>query len=176
MGFTERLYGISFWLPSLIKASSVTNVLDVGLLTMVPYGFAAVAMVMIGRSSDRTKERRWHVAVLAVIGAAGLVASTCVPHEPALAVLALTFATIGILGALCQFWSIPPAFLGSAAAAAGIALINSVGNLAGFVSPYVVGWIKDATKSTDIGLYCIAVSLVVAAMIVLTMPKKVVNH
>jgi D-galactonate transporter len=175
-GIIMGLYGISFWLPSLIKASGVTDELNIGLLTMIPYGFAAVAMVMIGRSSDRTKERRWHVAVPAVIGAAGLVVSTFVPHQTALAVLALTFATAGILGALCQFWSIPPAFLGGAAAAAGIALINSVGNLAGFVSPYVVGWIKDATKSTDIGLYCIAVSLVAAALIVLTIPKKVVNH
>ena len=175
-GIIMGLYGISFWLPSLIKASGVTDELNIGLLTMIPYGFAAIGMVMIGRSSDRTKERRWHVALPAVLGAAGLVVSTFVPHQPALAVLALTFATIGILGALCQFWSIPPAFLGGAAAAAGIALINSVGNLAGFVSPYVVGWIKDATRSTDIGLYCIAVSLVLAALIVLTIPKKVVNH
>ncbi len=106
----------------------------------------------------------------------GLVASTVVSQQPAMAVLALTFATVGILGALCQFWSIPPAFLGGAAAAAGIALINSVGNLAGFVSPYLVGWIKDMTKSTDIGLYCVALSLIVAAAIVLTVPKKVVNH
>ena len=175
-GIIMGLYGISFWLPSLIKASGVTDELNIGLLTMIPYGFAAIGMVMIGRSSDRTKERRWHVALPAVLGAAGLVVSTFVPHQPALAVLALTFATVGILGALCQFWSIPPAILGGAAAAAGIALINSVGNLAGFVSPYVVGWIKDATKSTDFGLYCIAVSLMMAALIVLTIPKRVVNH
>ncbi|MFC4523557.1 MFS transporter [Cupriavidus pinatubonensis] len=175
-GIIMGLYGISFWLPTLIKASGVTDAFDVGLLTMVPYGAAAIAMVMIGRSSDRTKERRWHVALPAVVGALGLVASTLVAQQPAMAVLALTFATVGILGALCQFWSIPPAFLGGAAAAAGIALINSVGNLAGFVSPYLVGWIKDMTKSTDIGLYCVALSLIVAAAIVLTVPKKVVNH
>jgi nitrate/nitrite transporter NarK len=116
------------------------------------------------------------VALPAVLGAAGLVASTLVPHNVTLAVVSLTFATIGILGALCQFWSIPPAFLGGAAAATGIALINSVGNLAGFVSPYLVGWIKDMTQSTDMGLYCVAVSLIAAAAIVLTMPKKVVNR
>ena len=175
-GIIMGLYGIGFWMPSLIKASGVTNVLDIGLLTMIPYGFAAVAMVLIGRSSDRTRERRWHVVVPAIIGAAGLIISTYVPHQPAMAVMALTLATVGILGALCQFWSIPPAFLGGAAAATGIALINSVGNLAGFVSPYLVGWIKDTTKSTDIGLYVIAISLVIAALIVLTVPKKVVNH
>lgn len=175
-GIIMGLYGISFWLPTLIKASGVTDVLDVGLLTMIPYGAAAIGMVMIGRSSDRTKERRWHVALPAIVGAVGLAASTLVSHQPAMAVLALTFATVGILGALCQFWTIPPAFLGGAAAAAGIALINSVGNLAGFVSPYLVGWIKDTTKSTDLGLYCVAVSLILAAAIVLTVPKKVVNH
>lgn len=175
-GIIMGLYGISFWLPTLIKASGVSNALDIGLLTMIPYGAAAVSMVMVGRSSDRTRERRWHVAVPAVVGAAFLALSTLVPHQPALAVAALTVATAGILGALSQFWSIPPAFLGGAAAAAGIALINSVGNLAGFVSPYLVGWIKDATKSTDLGLYCVALSLIAAALIVLTVPKKVVNH
>ena len=111
-GIIMGLYGISFWLPSLIKASGVTDALDIGLLTMIPYGFAAVAMVMIGRSSHPTKERRWHVAVPAVIGATGLIVSTFVPHQPALAILALSFATIGILGALCQFGtprSLPPA-------------------------------------------------------------------
>ncbi|MBK4735342.1 MFS transporter [Noviherbaspirillum pedocola] len=175
-GIIMGLYGIGFWLPTLIKASGVTDAFDVGLLTMIPYGAAAVAMVMLGRSSDKSKERRWHVAIPAILGAAGLVASTLVPHDVTLAVVSLTFATIGILGALCQFWSIPPAFLGGAAAATGIALINSVGNLAGFVSPYLVGWIKDVTHSTDMGLYCVAISLIAAAAIVLTMPKRVVNR
>jgi D-galactonate transporter len=175
-GIIMGLYGISFWLPTLIKASGVNDAFNVGLLTMIPYGAAAIAMVLLGRSSDRSKERRWHVALPAVIGAIGLVASTLVPHSVALAVVSLTFATIGILGALCQFWAIPPAFLGGVAAAAGIALINSVGNLAGFVSPYLVGWIKDLTHSTDMGLYCVAASLLVAAAIVLTMPRSVVNR
>ncbi|MDR5734236.1 MFS transporter [Caballeronia sp. LZ025] len=175
-GIIMGLYGIGFWLPTLIKASGVSDALNVGLLTMIPYGAAAVAMVLLGRSSDRSKERRWHVALPAIVGAVGLVASTLVPHNVALAVASLTVATIGILGALCQFWAIPPAFLGGVAAAAGIALINSVGNLAGFVSPYLVGWIKDMTHSTDVGLYCVAASLIVAAAVVLTMQKKVVNR
>ena len=174
-GIIMGLYGISFWLPTLIKASGIDNALTIGWLTMIPYGIAAVAMVMVGRSSDRMKERRWHVALPAVVGALGLIASTMFPHSVLLAVITLTVATVGIFSALCQFWSIPPAFLGGAAAAAGIAMINSIGNLAGFVSPYLVGWIKDLTKSTDIGLYCIAASLVIAAAIVLTMPKAVVN-
>jgi D-galactonate transporter len=174
-GIIMGLYGISFWLPTLIKASGVSDALDIGLLTMIPYGVAAIAMVLMGRNSDRMFERRWHVAIPAVIGAIGLIVSTLYPQNTALIVLALTVATGGIFSALSQFWSIPPAFLGGAAAAAGIALINSVGNLAGFVSTYIVGWIKDLTQSTDIGLYVIATSLVIAAAIVLTMPKKLVN-
>ena len=174
-GIIMGLYGISFWLPTLIKASGVTDALDIGLLTMIPYGVAAIVMVLMGRNSDRMFERRWHVAIPAVIGAIGLIVSTLYPQNTALIVLALTVATGGIFSALSQFWSIPPAFLGGAAAAAGIALINSVGNLAGFVSTYIVGWIKDLTQSTDIGLYVIATSLVIAAAIVLTMPKKLVN-
>ena len=174
-GIIMGLYGISFWLPSLIKASGVTDALDIGLLSMIPYGVAAITMVLMGRNSDRLAERRWHVAIPAVIGAIGLIVSTFYPHSTVLAVLALTVATAGIFSALSQFWSIPPAFLGGAAAAAGIALINSVGNLAGFVSTYIVGWIKELTQSTDIGLYVIADSLVIAAAIVLTMPKTVVN-
>jgi len=175
-GIIMGLYGISFWLPTLVKASGVSSSLDVGLLTMIPYGVAAIGMVMIGRSSDKTRERRWHVALPAIVGAAGLVLSTFVPHQPVFAVASLTLATVGIFGALSQFWTIPPAFMGGAAAAAGIAIINSVGNLAGFVSPYVVGWVKDVTKSTDIGLYCVALSLIAAAAIILTVPKKIVNN
>lgn len=175
-GIIMGLYGISFWLPTLIKGTGVTDALDIGLLTMIPYGIAALSMVLMGRNSDRVSERRWHVAIPAVIGAVGLIASTYYPQHTGLTVLALTVATAGIFSALSQFWSIPPAFLGGAAAAAGIALINSVGNLAGFVSTYIVGWIKEVTKSTDIGLYVIAASLVIAAAIVLTMPKKVVNR
>ncbi|QRX83485.1 MFS transporter [Glaciimonas sp. PAMC28666] len=175
-GIVMGLYGISFWLPTLIKASGVTDALDVGLLTMIPYGAAAIAMVFIGRSSDRMKERRWHVALPAILGAVGLLFSTFYAQNTILAVLTLTVATVGILAALCQFWAVPTAFLGGAAAAAGIALINSVGNLAGFVSPYLVGWIKDTTHSTDIGLYLIALSLVIAAAIMMTMPKAVVNR
>jgi D-galactonate transporter len=176
LGFIMGLYGISFWLPTLIKASGISDAFHVGLLTTIPYAAATIAMVWTGRHSDRTKERRWHIAVPAVIGAAGLVVSTFFSHDPWLSLTALTFATMGIMAGLSQFWCLPPAFLGGVAAAAGIALINSVGNLAGFVSPYLVGWIKDLTHSTDIGLYCVAASLIAGALICLSMPKAIVNR
>ena len=175
-GFMMGLYGISFWLPSLIKGSGIDNPVHVALLTTIPYAAATLAMIFTGRSADRYKERRWHAAIPALLGAAGLVLSTFTTHNPMIAIVFLSIATMGIMTGLCQFWCLPPAFLGGIAAAAGIAMINSVGNLAGFISPYLIGWVKDVTQSTDIGLYCVAGSLVFAAFICLTMPKAIVNR
>ncbi|WP_395703140.1 MFS transporter [Aquabacterium sp.] len=175
-GFIMGLYGIGFWLPTLVKASGVSNAATIGWLTAVPYAAAVVAMIFTSRSSDQRRERRWHIALPALLGAAGLTLSTLVPQTPAWALLTLTVATMGILTGLAQFWCLPPAFLRGAAAAAGIALINSVGNLAGFVSPFIVGWIKDTTGSPSVGLYAIAVSLVVGATIVLSLSKGSVNR
>ena len=148
----------------------------IGLLVALPYAAAVVCMIWTSRHSDRTGERRWHIAIPAIAGAVGLVASTLVPQTPLWAIVTLTVATMGILTGLAQFWCLPPAFLGGAAAAAGIALINSVGNLAGFVSPFVVGWIKDVTGSTNNGLFVIAASLVAGGAIVLSMSKRALER
>ena len=145
------------------------------MLTAVPYAFAAVAMVLIGRSADRLRERRWHVAIPGVVGAVGLLLSTLFGDNTWLSMSALTLATVGILTTLPLFWSLPTAFLGGTAAAAGIALINSVGNLAGFVSPFMVGWLKDLTHSTNSGMYMLTASLVLGAVLTLTMPARLVN-
>jgi len=164
--FVMGLYGVSFWLPQLIKNSGVKNVFDIGLLTAIPYSVAAVAMVLAARHSDRSGERRWHAAAAAVAGALGLVAATVYSDNTVIAMAALSVATAGILSTFPIFWSLPTAMLGGAAAAAGIALINSVGNLAGFASPYLVGAIKDATGSTANGIYLLAASLVAGAALV----------
>jgi MFS family permease len=161
------LYGISFWLPQLIKSAGVKDVLNVGLLTMVPYSLAAVAMVLASRSSDRSGERRWHISGAAFIGGLGLVLSGMFGSDLTLAMAALSLATMGILTSLPLFWTLPTAMLRGSAAAAGIALINAIGNLAGFVSPFMVGSIKDATGSTTAGLYVLAASLVVGGLLVL---------
>lgn len=165
--FVMGLYGVSFWLPQLVKNSGVKDVFDIGLLTAVPYVVAAVAMVLVARHSDRSGERRWHAAGAALAGALGLVAATVYSDNTALALAALSVATAGILSTFPLFWSLPTALLGGAAAAAGIALINSVGNLAGFVSPFLVGAIKDATHSTAWGIYLLAASLLLGALLVL---------
>ncbi|EJM97782.1 MFS transporter [Herbaspirillum sp. YR522] len=174
--FVMGLYGVSFWLPTIIKTTGVTDPLNIGLLTAIPYAFAAAAMVLIGRSADARRERRWHVAIPAVVGCIGLLASTVYDHNTLLAMASLTVACIGILTTLPLFWSLPTAFLSGTAAAAGIALINSLGNLAGFVSPYLVGWLKDATQSTNTGMYVLAASLVIGALLTLSLPARLVNR
>jgi nitrate/nitrite transporter NarK len=171
-GFIMCLYGIGFWLPSLIKASGISSAATIGWLVAIPYPAGVIAMIATSRHSDRTGERRWHIALPALAGAAALAVSTVLPQTPMWAVVTLTVATMGILTGLAQFWVVPPAFLGGAAAAAGIALINSVGNLAGFVSPFIVGWIKDTTGSTNNGLYVIAASLVIGGAIVLAITRR----
>jgi len=169
------LYGVSFWLPTIIKSTGVKDNFVIGVLSAVPYAFAVVAMIIASRSADARRERRWHVAVPALLGALGLVLSVVWGQNTVLAMAALTLATMGILTTLPLFWSLPTAFLAGTAAAAGIGLINSLGNLAGFASPYAVGWLKDATQSTDVGMYGLAVVLVLGALLTLSIPARLVS-
>jgi D-galactonate transporter len=163
--FIMGLYGVSFWLPQLIKGLGVKDLMSIGLLSAIPYGLAAVAMVWVGRSSDAQGERRRHLLVPALLGAAGLALAGVYGGQPVFGMMALTLATAGVLSVLPVFWTLPTALLGGAGAAAGIALINSIGNLAGFLSPYMVGAIKDATGSTTLGMYALAGSMCVGAVL-----------
>ena len=175
--FIMGLYGVGFWLPTLIKGSGVTDPLEIGLLTALPYAAAAAAMILVGQSSDASRERRWHIAVPGVIGTAGwCLAVYAGTGNVALAMIGLTVATIGVLTTLCQFWCLPTAILAGAAAATGVAVVNSFGNLAGFVSPYVIGWIIDTTHSTDLGVYTLAACLAIGSVLVLALPKQLVNR
>ncbi len=174
--FIMGLYGVGFWLPTLIKGTGVADPLMIGLLTILPYGAAAIGMVICGRMSDAARERRWHIVIRGVLGTAGWVASVLFARDVVVAELALTVATTGVLVTLAQFWCLPTSVLAGAAAASGIAVINSVGNLAGFVSPYAVGWIIDATHSTTLGVYTLAACLIAGSLLVLTMPKHLVNR
>ena len=151
------------------------DALQIGLLTAIPYGSAVVAMILVSRSADRGRERRWHIAIPALLGAAGLVLSAVWGQNTVLAMIALTLATMGILTTLPLFWSLPTAFLAGAGAAAGIALINSLGNLAGFISPFLVGWLKDLTQSMNTGMYLLAASMVLGALLTLSVPARLVN-
>lgn len=176
-GVVMGLYGVGFWLPSLVEATGVESALHIGLLSAIPYAAASVVMVLLGWSADRFRERRWHIAAPCVVGAMGLVASALHASHTAAALLALTVACAGIMSALPLFWSLPTAFLRGAAAAGGIALINSLGNLAGFASPYMVGLVKDLTQSTDVALYALALCLMMSAVLVIVgVPSRLVDR
>ncbi|NLP61796.1 MFS transporter [Paraburkholderia sacchari] len=174
--FVMGLYGVSFWLPTIIKATGVKDALMIGLLSAIPFAAAVVGMVLAAKSADRMRERRWHIAIPAAIGAIGLVLSVTWAHDTTLAMTALTIATIGILTTLPLFWSLPTAWLAGAGAAAGIALINSIGNLAGFLSPYAVGWLKQVTSANDSGMYMLAAFMILGGLLALCAPAKLVNR
>jgi D-galactonate transporter len=164
--FVMGLYGIGFWLPQLIKNTGVTTPFMVGLLSTIPYAGAAVSMILVSQRSDRSGERRWHTAIPAFLGGCGLVLGTRFEIELIPAVIFLTVATAGILTALPVFWTLPTRLLSGTAAAAGIGLINSFGNLAGFVSPFLVGYVQDMTGKPSWGLVGIAACLGLGAILV----------
>ncbi|HXZ06433.1 MAG TPA: MFS transporter, partial [Paraburkholderia sp.] len=173
--FVMGLYGVSFWLPTIIKATGVTDAFVIGLLSAIPFAAAVVGMVLVSRSADRMRERRWHVALPALAGAIGLVLSVTWAHNTLLAMAALTLATMGILTTLPLFWSLPTAFLAGTGAAAGIAMINSLGNLAGFLSPYAVGWLKQVTAANDAGMYLLAACMILGGLLAISVPARLVN-
>jgi MFS transporter, ACS family, tartrate transporter len=165
-GVVTSVYGVSLWLPLIIEDFSGFGTFAVGLLSAIPYLAGAVGMVIFARHSDATGEWRWHVAVAAFIATVGLVL-TGATASPVVEMTALTLTALGIYSTLATFWSLPTAFLSGTAAAAGIALINSVGNLGGFVGPYVVGFLSDSTGSFYAGLLLLAALILVAGLLAL---------
>lgn len=158
-------YGIQFWLPQIIKDTLTNDAWHIGLLMMIPYGIGCVTMVLVGHHSDVTQERRWHLTAVCIASGLGL-ALSAIPHISGIAGLcALTLATAGLVSAVSTFWALPTAYLSGTAASAGIAWINSVGNLAGYVSPFVVGKLHDATHSMRPALLVLAGCSIVGAAI-----------
>ncbi|MGO0633315.1 MFS transporter [Pseudomonas sp. SAR267] len=165
-GSSMGQYGFGFWLPSIIKATGVESTTHISLLSAIPYAFGVVAMILVGRHSDRTAERRWHYCAAASTGALGLALAVVFQHNTMAAMFALTLASMGLQSMAPIFWSMPTGMLGGVAAAAGIALINSIGNLAGFFSPYLVGWVKTNTGTTASAMYIIAGFVLMAGLVV----------
>lgn len=164
-GFVAGNYGISFWLPQVVKDTLTKDPWQIGLLTTIPWACGAIAMVAVGHHSDVTGERRWHIALTGLIGAIAYAVSA-VPGIPgALGFAALTIAIAGLTCAYSTFWALPTAFLSGAAASAGIAWINSVGNLAGYVSPFLVGKIRDATHNMTPALLMLSGACLASALI-----------
>jgi D-galactonate transporter len=153
-GAVATNYGLSFFLPQIVQAFGF-NTLLTGLISATPYVVGVIGMVWWGRRSDRLVERRFHTAFPLFVAAAGIAISTAL-DDPLLKMISLCVAGFGIFACLPVFWTLPTAFLSGAAAAAGIAVINSIGNLAGFAGPFAMGWIKDHTGSYAGGLLLLA--------------------
>lgn len=166
-------YGFEMWCPGIVKSFSGRSAWVVGLINMVPYLAATVAMVLAGHHSDRTGERRWHVAVAAFVAAAGFVASARLTGHPVAALAALTVAFAGLKCIMGPFWSLGTSFLGGTAAAGGIALINSVGNLGGFVGPMIVGKAVDATGGYGVALGILGGALLTLGLLALALRPQI---
>jgi MFS transporter, ACS family, tartrate transporter len=160
------LYGIGFFLPQMLKTASGSSDFKVGLLSAIPYAAGAIAMVAAGRHSDRVGERRWHVLVPALVCAAGVAMSTA-SDGAAWAVFTLSIAMIGLASMFGPFWALATGTLRGVGAAAAIAFINSMGNTGGFVGPYLLGAVNQATHRFTAGLLVIAAMLVVCGSMVL---------
>lgn len=173
LSITFSLYGVNFWMPTIVQELGIskTDFLRVGLITMIPWGLAGVAMVLVGSSSDRTGERRWHVAGSLLVTSAGLAMLAFVGHAPIPNVVALSIVSCGVLSVIATFWSIPTAFLRGTAAAAGIAWINSIGNLGGHFGPDLIGRIRTATGSASGAFLTLAGIAVAGAIMTLVVTR-----
>lgn len=168
-------YGLNFWAPQLIRSAGTESPTIIGLLTAIPYVCGAISMLVIGRLSDATGERRKFVCGLIVVGAIGFVSAGIFANHTVFLIVSLALMGTGIIASIPAFWALPPKLLAGAGAGAagGIALINTVGQMGGIVSPVMVGYIKDITGSTTPALYIIgATSLIAAALLIWGLPES----
>lgn len=163
-GMNTCTYGISLWLPTVIRSLSGVSSFVIGLLSAIPYIAAAISMVIIGYHSDRTGERRWHAAILAFVGSAALL-TAAYSHSVVPMIAAISIAVLAEFSMMGPFWSIPTTFLAGTGAAAGIALINSIGNLGGFFGPYIIGRVRNSTGEFKGGLLVVAAAMAFAGCI-----------
>jgi ACS family tartrate transporter-like MFS transporter len=164
-------YGLTLWVPTIVKGLSGFSNIEVGMLSALPYIAAALGMVLIGRSSDRTGERFMHVAIPTAIGAAGFVA-TALFKSPIPALIALAIAAVGDYGTRGPFWALPGKFLTGGAAAAGIALINAMGAVGGFIGPSAVGYLKDVSGNFESGLFLLSGILLIGSLLTLVLRQS----
>ncbi|MEU8901181.1 MFS transporter [Nocardia sp. NPDC048505] len=175
-GITYGLYALSFFLPSIVAGFEGTfdlrlNLVTTGLIVAVPFAIGGVVMVLWSRHSDRTGERVWHVALPAVVGAVSIPLALYL-DSPLLVMAAVTINAIGVFCALPVFWYLPSTFLSGVTAAAGIALINSIGNLSGFGAPFVTGWLLDLTGNPRAGLWVVGAVMLLAAALVVVLSQQ----
>ncbi|HET8601704.1 MAG TPA: MFS transporter [Segeticoccus sp.] len=179
-GIVYGLYAVGFFLPTIVAGFQDTygtefSVIQQGLIVAIPFAFGAVAMVLWSRHGDRTGERVWHVAAPAIVGGIAIPIALYL-NSPFTAMVAVTICTMGIMAALPTFWPLPTVFLSGAAAAAGIALINSIGNTAGFLGPYITGWLTDLTGSEKAGLWLVGVVMIAAGVVAVALRAAPASH
>jgi ACS family tartrate transporter-like MFS transporter len=163
-GYVGALYGMQFWLPQIVKAFGLTNA-QTGFVTAIPYLFGTIAMILWARHSDATRERVAHVGGPLLLTALALGVSSYIT-DPTATMVVLTVAAIGMFCTFAVFWTLPTAWLSGTAAAGAIALINSIGNLAGFGGPYLIGWVKETTGNTSTGLLVLSLLPLAAGLLV----------
>ena len=159
------LYGIAFWLPTIVKAFGIKGYLGVGLITAIPYSVAVIGMILLSVHSDKTGERRLHYVFNVTSGAIGLVLSGVFASNPVWAIVFLSIGTLGVIGSMPLFWPLPSAFLAGTAAAAGIGIVNSVGNLGGYFGPNIPIWAKLISSNRSAALYIIAGILMIGVFL-----------
>nr|WP_314529909.1 MFS transporter [uncultured Pseudomonas sp.] len=166
---------LAFWMPTLIHGAGIGRDSQVGLLSAVPYLAGCFFMIGCGRSSDRHRERRWHLCVPLLMAAVGIAVAGLAPDNPLLVMGGLVVAGMGASAALPMFWQLPPAFLSNTTQAAGIAMISSFGSVAAFLAPYLIGWMRDATQSASLALYVLAAFIALGGLLVLRTHAAIVN-
>ena len=172
-GGVYGLYALGFFLPTIIKGFETQynvsyGIVERGFINAIPYVLGAVAMYVWSRHGDRTRERVWHVALPLIVGGVAIPV-TLYLGSPLGAMVAVSICAIGIMAFLPCFWALPTTFLSGVAAASGIALINSVGNLSGFAAPYITGWLADFTGQQRAGLWVVGGTMVAAAIVTLVL-------
>jgi len=169
-GTSAGLYTLGLWAPLIIHQYGFGS-FETGLLAGIPSIVAVIAMILWAKHSDRTEERTWHVVIPCVLACLGFIfaanASTAL-----MIILALVIVNVGIGAAKAPLWAMPSTFLSGAGAAVGIAMINSVGNLGGFVGPFAIGWLKNVTGSYSPGLYVVGATLAVSAVVTLMLSRQ----
>lgn len=167
---------LAFWMPSMLKSAGVTDPGRIGWMLAIPYAVGAVLMLALGRSSDRTGERRWHTALPGLVCAAGIACMPWVLHDPVLLLCAAVAALGGNVVANALYWNLPTAVLGGAAATVGIAFINAFGQIAGFASPALFGALFMQLGSPALGLYMLAALIAVGAIACVLIAPRLVNR
>jgi ACS family tartrate transporter-like MFS transporter len=175
-GIVFGSYVLAFFLPQVVSDMQERfgiefSIAQIGLITAIPYAVASVVMILNARHSDRTGERRLHVAIPAFVGAAG-VAVALFMDSPYLVIAAMTLCAVGVNSAIPVFWQLPSTFLTGFGAAAGIAMINSFGNIGGFAGPYLTGWLRDLTGNNEAGMFVVAACMVMAGIVVLVVGRR----